>query len=52
MGHAAGLELEEPELTEVMHNLNALLQALGEINPAGLDGVEALPIILSSPQSS
>ena len=46
MGHAVGLEIEEPELTEVMHSLNAILQALDEINPPGLDDVEPLPILI------
>ena len=46
MGHAVGLEIEEPELTEVMHTLNALLEALDDINPPGLDDVEPLPIIM------
>ena len=27
MGHAVGLEIQEPDLTEVMHSLNALLEA-------------------------
>lgn len=49
MGHAVGLEIEEPELTEVAHSLNALLEALDEINPPGLDEVEPLPIILPPP---
>ena len=46
MGHAVGLEIQDPELTEVTYSLNALLQALDEINPPGLDKVEPLPIIL------
>ncbi len=46
MGHAVGLEIVEPELTEVMHSLNAILQALDEINPPGLDDVEPLPILI------
>ena len=46
MGKAVGLEIEEPELTEVMYSLNALLEALDGINPPGLDDVEPLPIIL------
>ena len=46
MGHAVGLEIEEPELTEAAHSLNALLEALEEINPPGLDEGEPLPIIL------
>ena len=47
-GRAVGLEIEEPELTEVMYSLNALLEAMDRINPPGLDLVEPLPIILPS----
>ena len=46
LGHAVGLEIEDPELTEVMYSLNAILEALDGINPPGLDDVEPLPIIL------
>ena len=46
MGHAVGLEIQEPELTEVTYSLNAILGALDEINPPGLEDVEPLPIIL------
>lgn len=46
LGHAVGLEIEEPELTEVMYSLNAILEAMDEINPPGLEDVEPLPIIL------
>ena len=49
MGRAVGLEIEAPELTEVMHSLNAALEALEAINPPGLDSIEPLPIII--PQS-
>lgn len=46
LGHAVGLEIQDPELTEVMYSLNALLEALDQINPEGLDSVEPLPIIM------
>ena len=46
MGKAVGLDIQDPELTEVMYSLNALLEALDQINPPGLDSVEHLPIIL------
>jgi hypothetical protein len=46
MGHAVGLEIQDPELSEVTHSLNALLETLEEINPPGLNDVEPLPIIL------
>ena len=46
MGHAVGLEIEDPEVTEVTYSLNALLESLDAINPPGLNDVEPLPIIL------
>ena len=46
MGKAVGLDIQDPELTEVMYSLNALLESLDAINPAGLNEVEPLPIIL------
>ena len=46
LGHAVGLEIQDPDLTEVTYSLNALLQSLDQINPPGLDGVEPMPIIL------
>ena len=46
LGHAVGLEIQDPELTEVTYSLNALLEALEKINPPGLENIEALPIIL------
>ena len=46
MGNAVGLDIQDPELTEVMYSLNALLESLDAINPPGLNEVEHLPIIL------
>ena len=46
LGRAVGLDIQEPELTEVMYSLNALLESLDAINPPGLEEVEPLPIIL------
>ena len=39
-------EIQDTDLTEVMHSLNALLEALDGINPPGLESVEPLPILL------
>ena len=33
MGKAVGLDIQDPELTEVMYSINALLEALDGINP-------------------
>jgi hypothetical protein len=46
LGHVVGLEIQDPELTEVTYSLNALLEDLDGINHPGLDSVEPLPIIL------
>ena len=46
LGHAVGLEIQDPELTEVTYSLNAMLESLDAINPPGLDSVEPLPIIM------
>ena len=46
MGRAVGLDIEDPELTEVMYSLNALLESLDAINPPGWEAVEPLPIII------
>jgi len=45
LGRAVGVELEEPLLTEVTYNLNALRELLDDVNPPELDHVEPLPII-------
>jgi hypothetical protein len=52
LGRAAGLELEEPLLTEVAYNLNALRELIDAVNPPGLDQVEPLPIVPPSERSS
>jgi hypothetical protein len=52
LGRAVGLELQEPLLTEVTHNLNALQELIDHVNPPGLDHVEPLPIILPPERSS
>ena len=50
LGKAAGLEICEPELTEVYYNLNAILQAMEDIDVPELNTEEPLPIII--PQDS
>ena len=48
LGRAVGLDLEEPLLTEVGYNLNALRDLIDAVNPPELDQIEPLAII--SPQ--
>ena len=45
LGHVVGLDIDEPLLTEVTYNLNALRELLDSVNPPGLDQLEPLPII-------
>ena len=45
LGLAVGIKIEEPLLTEVTYNLNALRDLLEETNPPGLDEIEPLPIV-------
>ncbi len=43
-----GLEIGEPGLTEVIYNLNAILEAMGDIDIPGLNAQEPLSIIMPS----
>ena len=43
---AAGIEIHEPELTEVQHNLNAILQTMDDIDIPSVNVLEPLPIII------
>ena len=45
LGHAVGLDIAEPLLTEVTYNLNALRELLESVNPPGLEQLEPLPIV-------
>ena len=46
LGRAVGLDIQEPELTEVAHSLNAILEMMDEIDLPGVNAVEPLPLIL------
>ena len=46
LGRAVGLDIQEPELTEVAHSLNAILEMMDEIDLRGINAVEPLPLIL------
>ncbi len=37
LAKAVGLSLQEPELTQVAHSLNAMLEAMAAINPPGFN---------------
>ncbi len=46
MGRAVGLEIGEAEVSHVAHSLNAMIEAIDEIDVPGMNNVEPLPIIL------
>ena len=46
LGRAVGLDIQEPELTEVAYSLNAILEMMDEIDLPGINAVEPLPLIL------
>jgi len=52
LAKTAGIDISPKLLTEVGYSLNALLDALDQIDVSDLDRVESLPIILPpSPQA-
>ena len=50
LGRSVGLEIEEPELTQVGYSLNAILEAMASIDAPGVNRVEPLPLILPNPE--
>jgi len=46
LGRAVGLDIQEPELTEVAYSLNAILEMMDKIEVPGVNAVEPLPLIL------
>ena len=46
LGRAVGLDIGEAEVSHVAHSLNAMIEAIDEIDVPGMNDVEPLPIIL------
>jgi len=46
LGIAVGLSISEPELTEVAHSLNAILESMAEIDLPEVNLVEPLPLLI------
>jgi Asp-tRNA(Asn)/Glu-tRNA(Gln) amidotransferase C subunit len=46
LGRAVGLDIQEPELSQVAYSLNAILKLMEGIDVPGVNAVEPLPIIL------
>ena len=45
LGRAVGLDIQEPELTQVGYSLNAILEAMAAIEFPGVNAVEPLPLL-------
>lgn len=45
MAKAVDLDIDEPDLTQVRLSLNAILEAMSEVDIPGLNAQEPLPII-------
>ncbi len=50
LGRSVGLNIQEPELSQVTYSLNALLEAMAAIEVPGVNAVEPLPLILPDPE--
>ncbi|MEE2880555.1 MAG: hypothetical protein VX643_00970 [Chloroflexota bacterium] len=46
LGNAVKLQIEEPELTEVSHSINAILDSMAEINLPETNSIEPIPILI------
>ena len=50
LGRSVGLDIQEPELTQVGYSLNAILEAMASIDVPGANSVEPLPLIVPNPE--
>ena len=48
LGYAVNLNIEDPDLTEVTHSINAILDSMDAINLPEANLVEPIPILLSA----
>ncbi len=51
LGRAVGLDIQEPELTQVGYSLNAILEGMAAIEVPGVNAVEPLPL-LTDPEAT
>ena len=46
LAKAVNIEIQDSDITDISHSLNAMLEAIDSINPEGINAVEPLSIIL------
>ena len=47
LAKSVNLDIKNSDITDVAHSLNAMLEAIAQINTEGINSVEPLPIILN-----
>ena len=47
LAKSVNLDIKGSDITDVAHSLNAMLEAIEQINPEGINAVEPIPIILN-----
>ena len=47
LAKSVNLDIKNSDITDVAHSLNAMMEAIEQINPEGINSVEPLPIILN-----
>ena len=47
LAKSVNLDIKNSDITDVAHSLKAMLEAIEQINPEGINSVEPLPIILN-----
>ena len=52
LGRAVNLDIQEPDLSQVAHSLNAMLEAMENIAIPGLNSVEPISIIIPNSEYS
>ncbi|HAL47694.1 MAG: hypothetical protein FI707_02935 [SAR202 cluster bacterium] len=45
LARAVGLDIQDPDLTEVGYSLNAMLEAIDALDPPGVNAVEPIAVI-------
>ena len=47
LAKSVSLDIKDSDISDVAYSLNAMLEAIEQINPEGINSVEPLPIILN-----
>ena len=45
LARAVDLDIQDSDMEDVKHSLNAMLEAMDKVNPEGINSVEPLPIV-------